>query len=349
MNRLFIHNPLFRLFSPVFSGIIVYLLILLINNNVEQLQEQFLGEELYVCIGLSFIIQEFSRLLLWVFNKLSLKLSVIASLFIQIMASMILCAFLVTLSISLYYKNILGFSPSSGELWLFNGIFCCITLIYVLLHISHQYLYKVNSKKLNNEYIKRQIVEDDFMQFKKGINPNLLFECFEAIIVLIRKKSEHVDDLIDNMAMVYRYILSRKSKQLVLINEEINALDELAQLFNYLPFTNLSIDKKIETSFLVVPGSLLSIVENIIRSSINNSAVPLNIQIDETDSHFRLSYAKNDKIISGFRTESLNDIDERYAIYSNEHVTVQDFNSKRIINIPKLIKKPIHESCNNRR
>ena len=70
MKRLFVHNPLFRILSPVFSGAIVYLLILLINNNVEQLQEQFLGNELYLCIGLSFFIHEFSRLLLLLFNKL---------------------------------------------------------------------------------------------------------------------------------------------------------------------------------------------------------------------------------------------------------------------------------------
>ncbi len=339
MNRLFIHNPLFRLFSPIFSGIVVYLLILLINNNVEQLQEQFLGEELYVCIGLSFIIQEFSRLLLWIFNKLPASLSAFLKLIIQVVASMLLCTVLVVLSITLYYKNVLGFSPSSSELWLFNSIFCCITLIYVLLHISHQYLYKVNTKKLNNEYIRKQLVEDDFMQFKKGINPSLLFECFEAIIVLIRKNSDEVDDLIDNMAMVYRYILSRKSKQLVLIDEELNALDELVQLFNYLPFINVSVDKKIDSSFLIVPGSLLSLVENIIRSTISNSDLQLNIDILETESQLKLSYTKIDRIVSGFEPSSLTDIDERYAIYSKDELTVEDIDNKRFINIPKLITK----------
>lgn len=339
MNRLFIHNPLFRLFSPIFSGVVVYLLILLINNNVEQLQEQFLGEELYVCIGLSFIIQEFSRLLLWVFNKLPASLSAFLKLIIQIVASMLLCTVLVLLSITLYYKNALGFSPSSSELWLFNSIFCCITLIYVLLHISHQYLYKENTKELKNEYIRKQLVEDDFMQFKKGINPDLLFECFEAIIILIRKNSDKVDDLIDNMAVVYRYILSRKSKQLVLIEEELNVLDELTQLFNYLPFVNVSIDKKIKTNFLIVPGSLLSLVENIIRSTISSSDLQLNIEILETEKQLKLSYVKTDKIISGFESSSLIDIDERYEIYSRDKLTIEDLDNTRFISIPKLITK----------
>ena len=68
MNKLFIHTPVFRFLSPIFSGIVGYLLILLINNNIGQLQEEFLSQELYVCIALSYIVHEFSRFLLWVFR-----------------------------------------------------------------------------------------------------------------------------------------------------------------------------------------------------------------------------------------------------------------------------------------
>ena len=63
MTKLFIHTPLFRFLSPIFSGVVSYLLILLINNNIEQLQEQFLGQELYVCITLSYIVHEFETIL----------------------------------------------------------------------------------------------------------------------------------------------------------------------------------------------------------------------------------------------------------------------------------------------
>ena len=339
MNRLFIHHPLFRLFSPIFSGIVVYLLILLLNNDVEQLQEQFLGNELYFCIGLSFVIQEFSRLLLWVFGKLPDSLSSFIKLIIQIIGSMSLCIILVTVSIHLYYKNILGFTPSSGELWMFNSIFCAITIIYVLLHISHHYLYKVNTKRLENEYLMKQMVEDDFLQFKNGINPTLLFECFEAMIVLMRQGSDKVDNLIDHMALVYRYILSKKSKQLVLINEELHVVDELAQLFNYLPFRNVMLNNQVKSSFLVVPGSLLSLVESIIRSTINNSEKPLSIHLDEDENYLIFNYLINDKIVSGFRKEALSDIDYRYSIYSKDNVLIEESQSNRSIKIPKLLTK----------
>ena len=186
----------------------------------------------------------------------------------------------------------------------------------------------------------KQLVEDDFMQFKRGINPTLLFECFEAIIVLIRQKSDKVDDLIDNMALVYRYILSRKNKQLVLIDEELHTLEELVQLFNYLPFRNVTLTKEIESSFLVVPGSLLSLVESIIRSTIGASGLPLDIDLLESENHLTLSYTKSDKIISGFKSTALTDIDALYAIYSHDELLIEEMGKKRLIRIPKLITKP---------
>lgn len=340
MKKLFIHHPLFRLLSPVFSGVIVYLLILLVNNNVEQLQDQFLGQELYLFIGLSFVIQELSRILLWAFKKVPEMLSPFLTLIVQVTSSMILCVIIVTLSIQLYFKNILNYTPNSEELWLFNSIFCVITFIYILLHISHQYLYKVNTQKLNNERLRKQIIEDDFLQFKKGINPDLLFESFEALIVLTHQKTDQVDDLIDQLAHVYRYILSRKKRQLVLINEELSALDALLQLFNYLPYRKVSIHQKLNSGFLMVPGSLLAVAEYIIRITITNLDTPLVLHLVETNDALQLEYQHNDKIANGFTLQALNDLQQVYNIYSTNKVTVSEDQELRTISIPKLIIKP---------
>ena len=339
MKKLFIHHPLFRLLSPVFSGVTVYLLILLINNNVEQLQEQFLGQELYVCIGLSFVIQELARILLLAFKKLPEVMSSLMSLFVQVIASMLLCILVVTITIKIYYKYVLGFSANSEELWLFNSIFCGVTLIYILLHISHQYLYKINTKKLDNELLRKQIVEDDFMQFKKGINPDLLFESFEALIVLIQKHKNKVDDLIDHIAVAYRYILSRKERQLVAVKEELTALKELVSLFNYLPYRKVFINQKIQSDFLIVPGSLLAFVEHIIRSTIIAYDTPLEVILKDTENTLEIIYQHNDKISGGFTTENIKDVQSVYNIYSNKKIILNENQNVRTISIPKLLIK----------
>ena len=55
MNRSFVHNILFRLAAPLVAGLLVYLLILLINNSVLGLDKIFSNQELYVTIALSYL------------------------------------------------------------------------------------------------------------------------------------------------------------------------------------------------------------------------------------------------------------------------------------------------------
>lgn len=340
MRKLFIHHPLFRLLSPVLSGIVVYLLILLLNNNVQQLHEEFFGEELYICIGLSYLIQEFSRLLLVLFKKLPQVASTFWQFALQIIISLVLCVVLVTTSITLYFKYILGFEATKEEIYTFNSIFCVITFIYILLYISHQYLYKTNTEKLNQEQLIKQNIEDDFKQFKKGINPYLLFESLETLVVLIKNDKDKSDDFIDHLATVYRYILSGKERQLVSFSEEYKTTEELIQLFNYLPYRSISIKNNIENLFLTVPGSLLFLIEQIVRSTIISSDIELQLEINESDNFVEISYNPNDKITTKFSQKDIKEIERVFGIYSKQKITIEEQSSTRIIRIPKLQIQP---------
>ena len=336
MKKLFIHHPLFRLLSPVFSGVIVYLLILLINNNVVQLEDQFLGEELYVCIGLSYLIQEFSRLLLLLFKKLPSVSSTFLRLLFQVVLSMLLCVVLVTSAITIYFDTVLGFPATSGELYTFNGIFCVITLFYILLFISHQYLYKINTEKLSQEELIKQNIEDDFKQFERGINPNLLFESFETLLVLIKQNKEKADDFIDHLATIYRYILLGKEKQLVPFFEELEISKELVKLFNYLPYRNILVDNQIKNTFLTVPGTLLFLIQNIVKSTIISSETQLKIQLKDSDDFYVIKYITNDKITHKFHQKDISEIERVFGVYSTQKITINEDENTRKISIPKL-------------
>ncbi len=339
MKKLFIHQPLFRLLSPIFSGVVVYLLILLLNNNVIQLQEEFLSEELYVCIGLSYIIQEFSRVLLLVFKRIPKLENTVFNLLFQVIISLILSVVIVTISITQYYKYWVGYSADQEELTVFNSIFCVITLIYILLFISHQYLYKINSEKLEQEQLIKQNIEDDFLQFKRGINPHLLFESFEALIILMHQNKEKADDFIDHLATIYRYILSSKDRQLVRAKEEYEHLKELENLFNKLPYRTISIEYSVVSDFLIVPGGLLFLIELIVRKTIMSSSIQLSIEIIEDDSTIEISYITQDKINSKLTLDDFEEIRRVYSVYSEREMTIEETEEKRIISLPKLTTK----------
>lgn len=336
MKKLFIHQPFFRILSPVFSGFIVYLLLLLLNNNVAQLQEQFLGEDLYVCIGLSYIVQELSRALLLIFERLPKRKSPILNLLIQVIVSLTISVLVVTLLITLYYKFVVGYSGSTEDIITFDSIFAVITLIYILLFVSHRYLYKINTEKLEHEELIKQNIEDEFRQFKRGVNPHLLFESFEALIILMDQDLEKTDEFIDHLSTIYRYILSNKDRQLVSANEELENLRELENLFNKLPYRNIKIENDLNSDFLVVPGSLLFIVEMIVRNTIISSGIQLRINIQEQEERFELDYETHDKISTSAKTSDFKEINRVYSIYSEEHIHIDLSNGHRTISIPKL-------------
>jgi hypothetical protein len=336
MNKLFIHTPVFRFLSPFFSGIVAYLLILLINNNIVQLQEEFLSQELYVCIALSFIVHEFSRLLLWLFKLIPNFLGTAFMLLIHIIISLLVSATLIALLIVSYYLYASGYAPLTEELQVFISIYCCIPITYVLLNLSHQYLNKINTQKLENELLIKENIEEDFKQFKRDINPNLLFESFEALLVLIKEDKNVVDEFIDNLATIYRYILASKKDQLIIANKELDIVNELIKLYNHLPYRKIRITVKEHFEFLIVPGILLYVIEQIIKTTIVSSKVDLEILLEKKDNSFTLCYSKEDKITDTFTHKSIEDIDRAYSIYSATSIVVSEEENQRTITIPTL-------------
>ena len=336
MKKLFIHNALFRLLSPLFSGTLVYLLILLINNNIGQLQEAFLGQELYVCIGLAYLIQEYARLSLLIFEKIKKPTSLLFRFVLQLLTSVGVCIALVSLAMYLYFYFILGYSPNNRELLIFNSIFAVITLIYVVLYTSHQFLYKVNTERLARELAAKEGIEADFREFKRGINPELLFESLEALLVLMKKQPEKAEQLSDEFSTVYRYLLSKRMRELVPLETELNALKSLADLLNYLPYRKMKliVGEKLET--WVVPGSLLFLAERIIRSTIPSKEEEIQLNILENNEQILIKYEPEETLRGSLGIENLEDIALNYSFYSNHPIRLFEEPPYKIIELPKL-------------
>ena len=336
MKKLFVHHPLFRLLSPLFSGTLVYLLILLINNNIGQLEEAFLGQELYVCIALAYLIQEYARFSLLWFARSSWPKAFWLKLMVQLLISILIAIVLVTSAMYLYFNNILGYTPNYRELFIFNSIFSLITLIYLILYLSHQFLYKVNTDRLDKEITAKEEIEADFLRFKKGINPELLFESLEALLVLMKKDSAQAERLCDHFSSVYRYVLAKKNRELVPLREELEMLDEMILLFSHLPYKRIAIRREGVADTLVVPGSILTLVERIIRSTIPSEHSKLKLEIVDSDDGIVFRYRPEEVLRGTFNSEQLSDIARHYRFYTKKAVTIDLKNGFKEIELPKL-------------
>ncbi|MDT0607581.1 histidine kinase [Croceitalea rosinachiae] len=344
MKKLFVHHPLFRLLSPLFSGTLVYLLILLINNNIVQLQETFLGQELYTCIGLAYIIQEFSRFSLLFFEHLKEPKSFILKIVIQLIVSLIMTMILVSSTMYLYFKYILLYEVNIRELYVFNVIFIFITLVYVMLYISHHFLYKINTTKISKEVDAKNAIEEDFLQFRKGINPKLLYESMETMLVLMKDNPDEAEQFLDYFSSVYRYILTKQHRELVPISEELDILNSLVQLFNQLPYRNVIFTSKLYSKHWVLPTTLLTLLERIIRTTIVSEKHSLKILLEEIDDYLKITYSPEEKLNRHLSMGSLKDIVLTYTYYTDQKITITTKGNLKIVDLPKL---HYHENSNH--
>ena len=280
MNRLFIHKPLFRLLSPILNGTVVYLLILLINNNVAVIDTLFIGQELYFCIGLSYLTQEFSRLAIVFLSRRNFLNATFTGVTVPVIVCSLISSAIVTGSMYWYFESLLGYSPIRSELIIFNALFMVISWIYISLFIAHDVLNQTHELRVQQERQIKENIEEEFHQFKEGIKTDLLFESLEQLILLSKTDLEKGEELIDQMALVYRYVLSRK-QELVEVQDEMTALQNLIDLLNNLPNRNIVVLDKTVKGTLVVPGTFLKITEHLVRNSVSSPLNQLRITITE--------------------------------------------------------------------
>ena len=78
---------------------------------------------------------------------------------------------------------------------------------------------------------KKQNLAHQLEIFNNEINPDLLFQSLETLIPLVHHDPGTAENFVDRLATVYRYILDNRKKELVSVEEEIQASKNLIYLF----------------------------------------------------------------------------------------------------------------------
>ena len=336
MKKLFVHHPLFRLLSPLFSGALTYLLILLINNTLQDLGSNFFTQELYVCIVLAYIIQESARINIQFFNRLKRPRSFLVKALLHLISILAITVLLVIVTMYSYFVLILSYTPNYMELLIFSSIFSTISVIYVLLYIGNQFLFKINTDKLEKEESERSKIESDFKSFKQEINPQLLFESLETILALMKKDAEEAEVLTENFASIYRYLLSKKRNEIIHFDEELSVLKSFIGMVKYMPYRKLKLGKCQTKEPFIVPGSLLYIFEMILKSTIPSEQIYLVVDLEEKEDCIEIKYEHQEKLNKTLKINDLKYISKTYELYSSSALEVLHGTQIKTIKLPKL-------------
>jgi sensor histidine kinase YesM len=321
MKRYFIHNPVFRLVAPAVYGILIYLLILLINNNITDVDSLFSSEELYVSIGLSYLSMESCRIMIIILNRYLPVKSTLRMVLTQLLLTTAVSVLLVIGSVTIYFEYKIGFSISPTQLWIFTILFAATGLLYNVLYLSNYYLQKENTLQLNSEKQQRQVLELEMMEFKNDINPDLLYESLESLIGLMYRDVEQAEDYIDCLAGTYRYVLYNRQQELVPLKEELIAARYIVKLLNEKYHGQIRFefnDPVGQEKMMLIPGSLPLIIESLVRNTIISRFEPFIIQCYVEDDYLTLQSTLNDRLLLHEASEhAFERLQKSYSMYSD--------------------------------
>jgi len=205
-----------------------------------------------------------------------------------------------------------------------------------VLYFSHQYLYRANTEKIATEVAAQRSLEEDFEAYKKGINPQLLFESLEAMLSTMKSDPDAAEKLTDHFASVYRYLLAKHKIELVKLRDEVAQVQDLVALFNQLPHRQVHLTAELANESWLPPTTLLSIVEQIIRSTIASGKKILFISLETTEQWLTIRYEPEERLRYPFTLGRIPHIVRHYAFFTEETITLNDHGGSRTVVLPLL-------------
>ncbi len=333
MKKNLLNQPIFRLLAPPVYGVMMYFLILLINNSLDQLADTVLTNELLLCIVLAYAVSESLRIAIILFERRTKEdLKRPGNIVTLFVLSLIIGSLITFLIVYSYFKYLEGFeylSSFSSILYNITAVYGINSIFYTLFFLSIHLLSIKNESELKKEDLKRQNLEHQLEIFNNEINPDLLFQSLETLISLVHHNLNSAEDFVDRLALVYRYILDNRKKEVVPLDEEVRAAKNLIYLFKekFPDQVDLQVkNEKYTRGKYLVPNTIPMVLDCMINGSIISPWQPMNLTIDcaGEDDYIVIQHKENDKLSNNKYIKNR---------YQNLHEAFSFFTDKPVIQI----------------
>ncbi len=209
-----------------------------------------------------------------------------------------------------------------------------VTLVNVIcvLFVTHVYetvfmVKEQQSEQLKNAQLSKAKAEAELEALKNQIDPHFMFNSLNSLSYLISTDTTKARLFTENLADVYRYILSQKDQSLVLLEDEFAFMDKYVQLLR-LRFGNaLEIKRHFngttEKEFLIPPISAFVALENAVKHNEITEHTPLQIDLHLDNSSLIVRNALHPKrSLQHSSRIGLKNLDERFKIILGKGIEV---------------------------
>jgi len=342
-RKLFYNHIASRLFSPLPLGILIYMLVLLVFDNLGSLEEVFFEKEALLCIGITYLISELQRALSNSFvNKIEnsdyIRLS-FALLFLAGLSSTLLVVFA---SISAYFLRVIGYSfgTFNTELFTFLFIYGFIYTLYFIVLASVILFALETQRALDKEGLLKKNIDLKLRIFSRVINPEFLYRSLETLISILHKKDKTADKYIQKLSHVYRSVLDSRHEDLSEMKSELTIAESIIYLYNQqhngcIRWTPAADEANTEAYLL--PGSMMIVMEWIISSNMSNQHRPLSILAKIEEDYLTIEYTLWERLMPPAESkEKMMELLQSFEHFTERPLLIVKADDKGFIKLPLL-------------
>jgi sensor histidine kinase YesM len=163
-----------------------------------------------------------------------------------------------------------------------------LTIMICVLFITHVYetvflVKDSESEMVRNEQLERAKAEVELTAIKNQIDPHFLFNSLNTLSYLIDHDTQKAKVFNEQLADVYRYILQNRTRNLVVVQEELCFLNDYFQLlkirYESAAELRVEISEEIGQGFMMPPISLQLLAENAFKHNDFSRQHPLVIRV----------------------------------------------------------------------
>jgi len=183
-----------------------------------------------------------------------------------------------------------------------------------------------------------------YAALKNQIDPHFFFNSLSVLSSLVYENTDLSAEFISHLSKHYRYILETESTNLVSLSRELDNLDSYFYLMNIRYPDSIvkvcEISGQTRSECMMLPHSLLMLVENAIKHNMFSREDPFSIEITEEEEYIVVRNRINRrKVIRESTGIGLENIIKRYRIECKKEVGIEDSGNLFSVKLPKILEK----------
>ena len=191
---------------------------------------------------------------------------------------------------------------------------------------------KIYETQVHFYKIEKEKKQSELQSLKAQIDPHFLFNNLNTVDALIDSNPQNAKEYINKLAQLYRYLIANKDFEVVSLEEELafaqNYIYLIACRFGEAYQFDIQEQQKEDASFLIPPGALQTLLENIVKHNKTTSLTPVKTTIQVLNDRIIVSNELKKKQVEVLSSGiGLSNLKTRYELLGDQalKITVDDY------------------------